>query len=114
MSIVVNNSMKGPAVNPTPQPASPPGSPAPRARAERSEAAILDEQLQEALQKTSIKTEIEYKADGLMVFRFVDEDTRHVEFQMPTETILSLIESLNEAAKNRDVVPPGAFIDQQA
>ena len=77
-------------------------------------ASQLEEQLQDALQKTGIKAEIEYKANGHMVFRYVDEDTQLVEFQIPTETVLSLIASLNEASRNRDSLGPGAFINEQA
>ena len=119
MSIHVNNSINSPIAQGAPAPVP---MPAPsevdmalvRAKAQRASDAALQEQLQEALQKTGIKAEIEYKANGHMVFRYVDEETQHVEFQIPTETVLSLIESLNEAARNREVVPPGAFIDEQA
>lgn len=120
MSIQVNNLIIGPGVGQSQQPLAPVMAQASadaaleHAKAARASDAELEAQLQEALQKTGIKAEIEYRANGHMVFRIVDQETQFVEFQIPTETVLSLIESLNQAARNREIVSPGAFIDEQA
>ena len=126
MSILVNNSIVGAGLNQTSvpvQPGQPVSGPQPNAADQEAaaqtaraaaSAAQLEEQLQEALQKTGIRAEIENKANGMMVVRYVDQQTQHVEFQIPTETVLSLVASLNESARSGEPVAPGALIDEQA
>ncbi|MDR3707240.1 MAG: hypothetical protein P4L33_02990 [Capsulimonadaceae bacterium] len=124
MSIAINNSIGSPGLSqptPAPQaaqpaPAQPQPAPDPVAaqHAAAASAAQLDAKLQEALQKTGIHAEIENRANGFIVLRYVDQQTHRVEFQIPTETVLSLIASLNDAAKNGERVAPGAMIDEQA
>jgi len=71
-------------------------------------------QLQNALQKSGINAEIEYKPNGKFIFRYVDEQTHRVEFQIPSEVVVALVASLNEASNSKQTALRGAFIDQRA
>jgi hypothetical protein len=49
------------------------------------------------LKNAGINTEIEYRSNGLLVLRYVDELTQQVVFQIPSRTVQSMVASLNQA-----------------
>ena len=68
-------------------------------------------QLDAALKKAGIKTEIQINQSGYTIVRYVDPETSQLMYQIPNQTVLDLLAQIKSASNNA-AAPSGALLDR--
>ena len=74
----------------------------------------LESQVADALKKVGITANISFSKSGDVIVQYIDPQSQHVMFQIPSQGVLDMVANLSRALDETDPAVAGAIIDQRA